>query len=136
MRLPRTLALSACLSFGLTSTAHAAPMFMGLGDLAGGDSVSEANGVSGDGLVVVGTSYNGVHDEAFRWTLAEGMVGLGDLPGGSVGSTGRAVSADGLVVVGASNPGWLRNQVLSSNIRSHGSLGAYSIRVTCRRTYG
>lgn len=82
------------------------PSFQGLGDLPGGDFFSEANAVSADGLVVVGTSTNGPPsafwgDEAFRWTAADGMVGLGDLPGGFFASEGRCVSANGSVVAGS-----------------------------------
>lgn len=60
--------------------------------------------VSGEGGVVVGTSYNAsCHNEfceAFRWTEVDGMVGLGDLPGGWFASYATGVSADGAVVVG------------------------------------
>lgn len=74
---------------------------VGLGDLTGGDFVSEAFGVSFDGAVVVGesTSGNGTR-EAFRWTQAIGMVGLGDLPGGSFRSSAKGVSGDGSIIVG------------------------------------
>jgi probable HAF family extracellular repeat protein len=73
---------------------------VGLGDLPGGASRSEANAVSADGSVIVGydTSASGI--EAFRWTSAGGMVGLGDLPGGIFDSEALAVSADGSIVVG------------------------------------
>jgi probable HAF family extracellular repeat protein len=73
---------------------------VGLGDLPGGASRSQANAVSADGSVIVGrgTSDSGI--EAFRWTSALGMVGLGDLPGGIFGSEALAVSADGSIVVG------------------------------------
>jgi len=61
-----------------------------------------ANGVSGDGTVVVGYSST---NEAFRWTAPTGMVGLGFLPGGGNNSKANAVSADGAVVVGNSQNG-------------------------------
>ncbi len=74
---------------------------VGLGDLQGGDYWSQASGVSADGNVVVGFSYNASFDfEAFRWTSATGMVGLGDLPGGGFDVRANDVSADGNVVVG------------------------------------
>ena len=83
---------------------------VGLGDLPGGDSVSEAHSVSADGSVVVGfgssasSASTGIISlsgrEAFRWTGGTGMVGLGDLPGGDFGSEAYGVSADGSVVVG------------------------------------
>jgi probable HAF family extracellular repeat protein len=73
---------------------------VGLGFLPG-SSYSGANGVSADGLVVVGQSQLGPESwEAFRWTASSGMVGLGDLPGGSFSSAATAVSANGSVVVG------------------------------------
>src|SRR4051812_42723013 len=67
---------------------------------------SEANAVSADGLVVVGTSWPPAR--AFRWTGAGGMVDLGVLPG-QTESHATAVSADGQVIVGWSgNPGQAR----------------------------
>lgn len=68
--------------------------------LLGDESVlSRAEDASFDGSVIVGRMGD---SEAFRWTLAEGMVGLGDLPGGGFFSIANAVSADGSVVVGSS----------------------------------
>jgi len=72
---------------------------VGLGDLPGGIFDSEANAVSADGSVVVGTGGSASGSEAFRWTPSGGMVGLGALAVG-LNSGGHAVSADGLVVVG------------------------------------
>lgn len=57
-----------------------------------------ANGVSGDGSVVVGYSST---NEAFRWTATTGVTGLGFLPG-SNNSTATAVSANGSVIIGSS----------------------------------
>lgn len=75
-----------------------------LGVLPGGSFQSSmANGVSADGLVVVGRSRGASGWEAFRWTTATGMVGIGDLPFGSFYSEAFAASADGGVVVGLSN---------------------------------
>jgi probable HAF family extracellular repeat protein len=74
---------------------------IGLGTLAGGMS-SIANGISADGLVVVGHSVSASGQQAFRWTSAGGMVGLGFLAGGS-SSTATAVNSDGTVVVGGSD---------------------------------
>jgi probable HAF family extracellular repeat protein len=79
------------------------PFFTGVGDLAGGTNLSAAQGVSGDGSVVCGYSNSSAGDQAFRWTLADGIVGLGDLPGGSSYSSARAVSADGSTIVGDSS---------------------------------
>ncbi|MEX2308600.1 MAG: SUMF1/EgtB/PvdO family nonheme iron enzyme [Pirellulales bacterium] len=76
----------------------AAPFFMGLGDLPGGNFNSEASGVSDDGSVVVGWSSPGLTTQAFRWTQSTGMVALG--PGLTVGSRANDVSADGSVVAG------------------------------------
>ncbi len=72
-----------------------------LGSLSAGVRISQANGVSGDGSVVVGTSTNAAGQfEAFRWTSDTGIVGLGDLPGGGFESHANDVSADGKTVVG------------------------------------
>ena len=71
-----------------------------LGVMSGG-SISQANGVSADGSVVVGVGSSARYSsgEAFRWTQAGGMVGLGVLSGGNE-SYANGVSADGSVVVG------------------------------------
>jgi len=68
-----------------------------LGTLGGDES--RASGVSADGAVVVGWSYNAAGQErAFRWTVDGGMQDLGTLGGNR--SAAYAVSADGSVVVG------------------------------------
>ena len=69
-----------------------------LGTLGG--SVSNGNGVSSDGSVVVGASLTSADTywQAFRWTQAGGMQDLGTLGGNYSGA--KAVSADGSVVVG------------------------------------
>ena len=62
-----------------------------------------ANGVSADGLVVVGTVTgfpSVLGHQACRWTCDGGLEALGDLPGGSLYSQGLGISADGSVVVG------------------------------------
>src|SRR6185503_19847348 len=57
-------------------------LFLGLGDLPGGDSWSEALAISDDGSVVAGRSASTAsREEGFRWTLAGGMEGLGGPPG-------------------------------------------------------
>jgi len=73
-----------------------------LGSLSSSSSFGVANGVSADGSVVVGESYNGTNYEAFRWTQAGGMQGLGVIPG-DFESRAYGVSADGSVVVGQSD---------------------------------
>ncbi len=93
-----TVLLAAC----VVSHAQAASL-TALGDLPGGEFLSDAQGVSGDGSVVVGFSYSASGVEAFRWTSGGGMVGLGDLPGGAFHSLANGVSADGAVVVGNSD---------------------------------
>jgi probable HAF family extracellular repeat protein len=64
---------------------------------------SAANGVSGDGRVVVGSSSAPGAEavEAFRWVNGV-MQGLGDLPGGAFWSTASGANQDGSVVVGGS----------------------------------
>ena len=90
-----------CLGFAFNASAK--PVFMGLGDLPGGNFYSRARGGSADGSVVVGFSASASGTEAFRWTQGSGMVGLGDLPGGGLYSGAYGVSADGSVVVGSSH---------------------------------
>lgn len=74
-----------------------------LGSLYGESGNSSANGISGDGFTVVGTSYSlGNEDQAFRWSLQGGMVGLGSVAGGNR-SEAYAASYDGSVIVGSSS---------------------------------
>jgi len=73
-----------------------------LGGLSGNPSTEYgAVAVSGDGVVVVGSSA-GYPPRAFRWTSAIGMQDLGTLPGG-LGAQAFDVSADGLTVVGSAD---------------------------------
>jgi len=74
---------------------------IGLGLPLNACSGGGANGVSADGLVVVGEGPLVGHSQvAFRWTADSGIVALGDLPGGVFASSASAVSRDGSVVVG------------------------------------
>jgi probable HAF family extracellular repeat protein len=73
---------------------------MGLGDLPGGDFLSRARAISADGKVVVGESQSASGQEAYRWTLSDGIQGLGDLPGDLFQSAAYGTSADGSVIVG------------------------------------
>ena len=78
-----------------------------LGDLPTGAFMSEAQGVSGDGSVVVGYSYirfgsDRYHPQAVRWTAGGGMVGLVNRPDYMNGFA-QGASADGSVVVGGGN---------------------------------
>lgn len=66
-----------------------------LGTLGG--IYGSANGVSADGLIVVGSS-----ETAFRWSAGLGLVSLGALSGG-IGSWASGVSADGSIIVGGSS---------------------------------
>jgi probable HAF family extracellular repeat protein len=104
-RLSRTVFAFACVCI-------AAPrlrgdfFFTGLGDLPGGVEGSAGNGLSADGMVVVGVANEAFQKsaagiEAFRWTRDGGMIGLGLLPGGDF-SGAFGVSPDGVVVVGRS----------------------------------
>ena len=94
------IAIVAILLAGRFSTAFAAAASLTpLGDLPGGGGINSiANGVSGDGSVVVGIS-GGYGGQAFRWTAAGGMEGLGRPPAHFY-SYARAVNNDGSVVVG------------------------------------
>jgi probable HAF family extracellular repeat protein len=66
-----------------------------------GATASFANGISGDGLVVVGNATSNVGAQAFRWTQSGGIVGLGVLNPGDQ-SVALGASAKGAVVVGES----------------------------------
>ena len=71
-----------------------------LGNL-GGIPMTTANGISANGLIIVGSSNDTLLDfQAFYWSAATGMVGLGDL-GGNDGEA-MAVNSDGSVIVGVS----------------------------------
>lgn len=75
--------------------------------------VSEANGVSADGSVVVGRSLSGNNldeplkaTEAFRWTEKDGLQALGGFEPANNSffySSAFDVSADGLTIIGESN---------------------------------
>lgn len=75
---------------------------VGLGDIAAGDSASQAYGVSVDGSVIVGLANSASGPEAFRWEDGT-MTGLGDFAGGDFHSVALDVSGDGSVVVGQAN---------------------------------
>lgn len=80
-----------------------------LGVLPNNES-SRANGISGDGSIVVGQcevgpSGNNTFGVAFRWTQSTGMQALPHLrPGGSL-TQARAISRDGSTIVGLSQTG-------------------------------
>ena len=84
---------SVCFGSAAPPPAASAPFFTGLGDLPGGAFQSQANDVSIDGGVVVGTSKGANGDEAFVWTAGTGIFSLGE-------GTALAVSAGGAVVAG------------------------------------
>jgi probable HAF family extracellular repeat protein len=69
---------------------------------SGVDPRSVANGVSGDGSIVVGESQFDYRysNEAFRWTSGGGMGGLGSVPPPFFERVAAGVSRDGSVVVG------------------------------------
>ncbi len=95
------LAVSGFLTLACISRSDAAS-FMGVGDLTGGTESSRANGVSGDGSVVVGGSNSVRGREAFRWENNV-IEPLGDLTGGSFDSSATGVSDDGGLIVGSSS---------------------------------
>jgi probable HAF family extracellular repeat protein len=73
---------------------------MPLGDLPGGEYLSEAFSVSADGNTVVGISRTAQGFEAFRWTQPTGMVGMGGLSTIIQSSSAQSISPDGSVIVG------------------------------------
>lgn len=62
--------------------------------------LSIANGVSGNGTVLVGRHKVPGGVLSFRWTATQGWLDLEELPGGIMYAGGYAVSTDGAVVVG------------------------------------
>ena len=64
------------------------------------EDYSYSEGISADGLTIVGTQHHNTAPQAFRWTQADGMVGLGDLPDGVFESHAIALSSDGSAIVG------------------------------------
>jgi probable HAF family extracellular repeat protein len=83
------------------------PSFQGLGDLPGGEYLSAATDVSGDGTVVVGYSRSdagptgGAATEGFRWENGV-MTGFGDIPSLPTRSRATGISADGSTIIGES----------------------------------
>ncbi len=67
---------------------------------------SQATGISGDGVTVVGwsesTQFTEAYGEAFRWTESGGMQGLGYLRPNGTFSKANAISRDGTTIVGLS----------------------------------
>jgi len=77
--------------------------FRSVGDLPGGEFFSYATAVSGDGNVVVGGGRSARGDEAFRWSLEDGVAALMSLPSERGISSAYGVSADGSVIVGSAS---------------------------------
>jgi len=76
----------------------------GLGDLPGGNFMSQAHGVSADGSVIVGFSSTADGDRAFMWSGGV-MTALDLVPGSPGSSKAYGVSADGTVIVGWGDSG-------------------------------
>jgi len=75
------------------------------------ETASAAQGVSGDGTVVVGGLLDdGDSEPAFRWDESAGLAALTLLPGATT-SVARGVNADGSVIVGTSFDGTTRSAV-------------------------
>ena len=73
--------------------------WIGLGDLTGGLSLSQALGISADGTVIVGWGTSHVGFEAARWVGGQAIV-MGDLDGGAYNSAAGLASTDGTTIVG------------------------------------
>ena len=68
--------------------------FIALGSLDGGAFQSTVSGISGDGLIAVGTSISQnstPRGEGFLWSQPTGMQGLGSLAGGVFQSRGTSI---------------------------------------------
>lgn len=72
-----------------------------LGTLTG-DNASQADGVSADGTVVVGSSNDGASARAFRWTLETGMTDLGRLNEDATSTSATFVSSNAQYILGRS----------------------------------
>ena len=95
----RLLILVGLVTF-VVSPAHGSEFFRGVGDLPGGNFISYPRGVSGDGEVVVGSSWSTTW-EGFRYLVdVDEIEGLGLGP--YDGSEALAASRDGAVIVGVS----------------------------------
>jgi uncharacterized membrane protein len=77
----------------------AAEGWTGLGDLPGGDFISQALDVSGDGRVIVGWGSSDHGLVAVRWVEGTPQE-LGDLPGAACHAAAACVSRDGLTIAG------------------------------------
>ena len=87
--------------YGCDSENLRSASFLGLGTLPS-DVTSQGFGISADGLVVVGASFDDSNTpEAFRWMAQSGMVGLGTLPN-MLGSFAQSANRDGSVIGGSS----------------------------------
>lgn len=95
----RSLLSSLILVLTIAGELFAAEFFL-VGDLPGGGSQTRPYALSADGSTLVGSAVSEQGQEAFRWTVDEGIVGLGDLLGGAFNSTAFDVSGDGFVIVG------------------------------------
>lgn len=86
-------------TFALLAMQAAAAAPLNLGDLATGSTVVEANGISGDGRVVVGQTYNGSTYQPFRWSAEHGVQSLSQFSYDY--GYANAASGDGGYIVGA-----------------------------------
>ncbi|MFN0130932.1 MAG: hypothetical protein ACKVW3_00115 [Phycisphaerales bacterium] len=91
---PRSPLLIAILGPAGVALAQPGATFQGLGGIDG----SRAEGISADGLVVVGTLL-GPTPAAFRWTDTTGTEPIGSLPG-ATSTSAHAANASGNVIVG------------------------------------
>jgi probable HAF family extracellular repeat protein len=105
-RIVKAMLVALILCAGVAPSALAAQpgaSFTGLGDLAGGQSWSEALGVSADGKVAAGASVSAQGTEAISWTATGGLVGLGLMPSGRQ-TWAYGISPDGSSIVGHTDP--------------------------------
>ncbi len=76
--------------------------FQDLGSL--GSNNSSGLGISADGNVIVGASFDvGGRLRAMRWTASDGMVSLGEMDSDEVSASAYATSGDGALAVGISS---------------------------------
>lgn len=98
-----------------------AGVMIGLGYIPGGHTSSESTGVSADGSIVVGQSWNGTRFEAFRSINAgtpEGLGGLVPSTNQNILSIATGISDDGAVIVG-----WARSVTTGTAIEAFRHVG-------------
>lgn len=102
LRALRMIAVIGCLPIVFLVPSAAGQTFQGLGHLPGREVLSSANGMTSDGLLLVGYAESATESEAWMWRASTGLLGLGDLPGGAFRGWADGIARDGTAIVGTS----------------------------------